>query len=420
MIFSGWNYTHGQEANNNCSNAVELCPGQVVTANNIGANVTFCPNCEDDFNYCFTTDNTIWFEFTTNQTGGNVQVDVSNLIFENNPGQDNELQATIIQAAVPCDASTYTQIGNCLSNETANFTLTGMGLTANTTYYVVIDGDMTGAGITSPAECTFDISVSGPGVDRPLSILTVTADTTSICLNDIAGFAVSLTDCPSNGNFEWYINDSLVAVTTDTLFFTSELQDGDIVTVETTCYSLCPDSVSASSVPISVYSFFIDAGVDLTINNGTAVQLLGSTTATDYSWAPAFLVSDPNVINPIADPSETTTFAFTATQNGCTLTDYVTITVIRDLEIPNTFSPNGDGNNESWIIPGIDTYPDNLMIIYDRWGQEIFKTTGYSEIRSWNGKTKRGGNASEGVYYYVLDLRDGVSDIINGTITLIR
>lgn len=417
LVYRGFSL-FGQEVYNNCNTALEICPNESYQINNIGSNVTFCPGCEDDFNYCFPTDNTIWLQFTSNSVGGNVAVDFTNLVFEMGAGQDNALQATIIQATAPCDASTYTQVGTCLANQSTNFSLSAT-LNPNTQYYIVIDGDMSGAGITVPAEATMDVVISGPGIDRPLSSLTITESSDSICLNEAVSFYTSMTDCPDNGSFEWYINDSLVAITTDTIFSTSALQDGDIVTVSTTCYSQCPDTVSVASMPVSVFEITIDAGVDLTINEGEGVQLNGYTTAPVYYWSPSFQVSNPNVLNPIAELTETTVFTFTAEENGCVLSDYVTITVNRGLEIPNTFSPNDDGTNDTWIITGIEKYPDNSIKIYDRWGQEIYIANGYSKTKAWGGTTKRGRKATEGVYYYVLDLRNG-SDIIKGSITIIR
>ena len=282
-----------QEPYNNCVNAVEICPNTAYTLNNIGANVTFCPGCEDDFIYCFTPQNSIWLSFTTNATGGDVQLDFSNLIFEISAGQDTELQATIIQAVAPCDATTYTQLGNCLSNESGNFSLMAFGLIPLTTYYVVIDGDNTGVGITEPAECTFDVMISGAGINRAASTISIDPSTTTVCLSETATFTASTTDCPDTGNYEWFINGVLVATTTDPNFQTSALTQGDIVTVQTSCYLICPEIVSDASDPITVISFPIDAGPDQTIIPGESAILGGVTSASIFQWTPTFNVSNP-------------------------------------------------------------------------------------------------------------------------------
>ena len=418
MFFALGSSVWSQQSYNNCSAQFELCPNNTSSVNNIGATAILCGGCEDDFNFCFDLDNSIWLSFTTNATGGDVQIDFSNLVFENNPGQDNELQATIIEAGVSCASATYTQLGNCVSNAAGNFSLNALGLAPQTTYYVVVDGDNTGAGITSAAECTFDISISGTGVDHASSSINLTQSATDICLYDVVFFTASVANCPDTGQYNWYINGELVAVTTDPEFQTSELQTGDVVTAETSCYTLCPEIVSVDGSAMNAYSFFLDAGNDTTILSGDPVTLNGSTSAPVYSWEPAYLFSDPNALNTMAFPTETITLSLTATENGCTLTDYVVVTINTDLEIPNAFSPNGDNINDSWLIKGIEKFPNNSVRIYDRWGQEVYQATGYSSIKMWDG-TNGKRPLTESVYFYVIDLGEG-SAPLNGTITVIK
>lgn len=404
---------------NGCNNALEICPNAVFNVNNIGANVTFCAGCEDDFNFCYTTQNSIWITFTSNASGGDVQINFTNLIFETNPNQGNALQATLIEASAPCSSGSYTQLGNCVSNATGNFTINALGLLPNTTYYIVIDGDNTGAGVTSAAECTFDISITGTGVNRAVPSAQITPTNLSICENDIVYLGLNMQNCPDSSNISWYVNGTLEAITADTFFIISSLQDGDIVTVETTCFSQCVEVISSSTNPISVYSFSVDAGSDHVIYTGGQAILNGSTSASSYYWTPSFFLSDTSAITPVANPTSTTTYTLTATENGCTLTDYVTVTVIDDLDIPNTISPNGDNINDKWFIDGIENYPNSILYIYDRWGQEVFQTTGYSKSKAWDGSIKNRDSA-EGVYFYVLDLQLDKGETYKGSITVIR
>lgn len=404
---------------NDCNNAFELCPNQTSSLTNIGANKTFCPNCEDDVSFCFTSNNTIWLTFTTNTVGGDVQVNFSNLIFELNPGQDNELQAIILSASVPCNSSSYTAVGNCVSNGTSSFVLSALGLPPNSTYYVLINGDFNGVGITSAAECSFDVSLSGTGIERPIPSVLLNAGSLAICQNDIFTVTGSLTNCPENTNFRWFINGVLSAETSDSIFQTSNLSDGDIVSVETSCFLLCAEVVTSTTLPVSVYSFPVDAGPDQTIVSGQTIQLNGSTSATIYVWSPSFSLSDDLTLSPLAFPENTTTYTLTATENGCVLDDYVTITIDENLVIPTTFSPNEDGINDSWEITGVDQYPNCFVKIFDRWGQEIYQSTGYSKIKAWDG-TGRSGKLSEGVYFYIIELRDLDKQEFKGSITLIR
>ena len=93
--------------------------------------------------------------------------------------------------------------------------------------------------------------------------------------------------------------------------------------------------------------------------------------------------------------------------------------MISSIEIPNTFSPNGDNINDTWVIKGIELYPNNLVSIFTRWGQKIYQTSSYSSDKRWNG-TSNSGDTMEGVYYYVIDLNDGSDVILKGTLTVLR
>ena len=98
----------------------------------------------------------------------------------------------------------------------------------------------------------------------------------------------------------------------------------------------------------------------------------------------------------------------------------MTVFVSDNLEIPGSFSPNGDGHNDKWVIEGIGFYPDAQVVIYDRWGQKIAEIAGYSLIKAWDG-TNKGKPVSDGVYFYSLDLRqNNDTKPLKGSITVIH
>ena len=408
-----------QEQYNNCAQALEMCPGETYSVNNLGSNVTFCPGCEDDFTLCFSPNNSIWLSFTTNASGGDVNVNFNSLLFENVPGAGNSLNAQIFSATVPCNAASYTAIGNCVLDENIDFSLNASGLPPLTTYYIVVSGSDSGTGVTSPAECTFNVTVSGTGVDRPAPQLSINTGVIPVCKNSVLTANAIITDCPDPGSFTWFINGVQVAVTSEPAFSTSSLSDGDIIRVETTCYQDCPIVLTEESLPIDVIEITVDAGSDLYIDFGDTVQLSGNTSAVVFEWSPGFVMSNSNVLNPFVWPITTTVFTLTATEGDCELSDQVTVFVEPQLDIPNTFSPNEDGINDTWVISGIELYPDCYLRIYDRWGQEVYQSTGYSSSKSWDGNS-RSGKLSEGVYFYILDLRDEDKQQFKGSITLIR
>jgi len=86
------------------------------------------------------------------------------------------------------------------------------------------------------------------------------------------------------------------------------------------------------------------------------------------------------------------------------------------LKIPNTFTPNDDGINDTWNIANIDSYPGCTVNIYTRWGQNVFSSVGYG--KSWDGRYK-GTLLPVSTYYYIIDLKND-SRPYSGSVTIIR
>ena len=110
---------------------------------------------------------------------------------------------------------------------------------------------------------------------------------------------------------------------------------------------------------------------------------------------------------------------------GETFSDYSEL-VITNLFIPNAFSPDGDGINDRWTIRGglNENYPNNKLVIFNRWGIKVFESTGYNNDwdGNYNGNLNGGSNTNlpVGTYFYVLDLNGDGSRIKKGYIYLTR
>ncbi|MGN6637615.1 MAG: gliding motility-associated C-terminal domain-containing protein, partial [Mucilaginibacter sp.] len=84
--------------------------------------------------------------------------------------------------------------------------------------------------------------------------------------------------------------------------------------------------------------------------------------------------------------------------------------------IPNTFTPNGDGINDTWNIKSLSTYANCTVQIFDRWGQRIYSSIGYGV--PWDG-TYRGAGVPGGTYYYIIDLKNNTPPLA-GFVAVIR
>ncbi|MDN3582608.1 gliding motility-associated C-terminal domain-containing protein [Mucilaginibacter flavus] len=87
-----------------------------------------------------------------------------------------------------------------------------------------------------------------------------------------------------------------------------------------------------------------------------------------------------------------------------------------DITVPDAFSPNGDGQNDTWIIKNLENYPNNTVDIYNRYGEKVYSSIGYSV--PWNGRYK-GVDLPFGTYYYIINPKNG-RKIISGNVTIIR
>jgi len=93
-----------------------------------------------------------------------------------------------------------------------------------------------------------------------------------------------------------------------------------------------------------------------------------------------------------------------------------TLTITPDVIIPNTFTPNGDGINDTWDIQKINDYPNCTVQVFSRYGQIVFQSTGYGI--PWDGDYK-GSPVPVGTYYYLINLNAGVP-LLSGFVAVIR
>lgn len=407
----------GQAIYDNCSTALELCPNVPVSLSTSACTRTLCAGCEDDLNTCFSAQNSCWLKFTTNTTGGTIQLNFTGLSFQNASGTGTSISASILAAGIPCVASTYTYIGNCQSGQSSSFNITATSLSPLTTYYVVVSGDV-GQGNTLPAKCDFTTTISGSGINRPTPSVYVNANT-PVCKQDTIRATAVASNCPDNSTYRWYVNGIYKATTADSIFLYSGIENGDIIQVETDCYLQCAQTALGNSSTITVTDVFIDAGPPIQIMQGQAGVLEAATTADSFYWSPAMWIDSNTTLSPGVFPPETMLYTLHAFSNGCWLEDYVLVTVMSELVFPSTFSPNEDGINDYWELPGIDIFPDAFVQIFNRWGQLVYQSAGYSEEKYWDG-TDNGKPLNEGVYFYVVSLRDSQKREYKGTVSIVR
>lgn len=272
VTFSLFNFlVCAQPVNNSCSNAIPLCPGILLS----GTTTNATSDASTDYSFCYAPSSTIWYKFTTGNVGGAITVDFTNLVFNPNPSMGQSIEAQMISATTVCSISSYTPISAC-SGSSSNFSVTSaISLSSNTTYFVQINGTNTGAGVTQPAQCDFDISITG-------DVLYQTEETISVCYGS-----------------DYTFPDGTTAST-----ITSDItHNSDFVSVISGC-----DSVVVTNLDVQPQVNIVATQAGVTFNANSIIA--------DYQWV--------DCDNSFSEISGATSQSYTATENGhyaCVITE---------------------------------------------------------------------------------------------------
>ena len=186
---------------------------------------------------------------------------------------------------------------------------------------------------------------------------------------------------------------------------------------------------SVSSVVANYYSVL--AGISSPTISGLApltVQFtntsIGITTSNSINWN----FGDGNISNAY-DPSNvflepgTYTTVLTVSNGFCTDTTQIVIDVyVAEVIVPELLTPNGDGKNDVFNIKNIDYFPNNELLIFNRWGNLVYKMKGYKN--TWDGTPNSEGKTGSdklptSTYFYLLQLNDKDAKVYRGFVELI-
>lgn len=118
-------------------------------------------------------------------------------------------------------------------------------------------------------------------------------------------------------------------------------------------------------------------------------------------------------------------YTLTVDQEGCSAVDSVRITALDcsyAVELPNVFTPNGDGGNQLFTPIAMEGVASLSFTIYNRWGQEVYHTT--RPALGWDGRNPGGEPVPDGTYFWVLEhvaVQAPENKVtLHGTVTLLR
>ncbi|MGZ5135085.1 MAG: T9SS type B sorting domain-containing protein, partial [Flavitalea sp.] len=163
-----------------------------------------------------------------------------------------------------------------------------------------------------------------------------------------------------------------------------------------------------------------NAGPDKLVLEGgfvTLTPVLVTSMSVTYLWTPSTGLNNPAIPNAVSSPPDDITYTLQVTSDkGCSAMDQVFIKVLKAPEIPNIFSPNGDGIHDRWVIGYLESYPGCTIDIFNRYGQPVYHSVGYTD--GWDGKVN-GKDVPVGTYYYIIDPKNG-RNRMSGYVDVIR
>jgi gliding motility-associated-like protein len=253
---------------------------------------------------------------------------------------------------------------------------------------------------------------------KPQPIASFKPDTNQICINDTIFFTDKSN--PVTGSIAkwfWRLGDGATAANaspfhkyTDSGTFTVRLyiQNTD------NCFS------DTFKLPVKVFPYpVLNAGPDINVLEGGSAVLNPDYFARTgmFKWAPALYLDNDAIARPTTRPLADILYTVTLTgEGGCAVSDDIFVKLLLKPVIPNAFTPNGDGINDTWVITYLESYPGATVEVFDRNGHIVFRSLNYG--KNWDG-TNNGKPLPVGTYYYIIDPKNGRPQM-SGNVTIVR
>ncbi len=280
------------------------------------------------------------------------------------------------------------------------------------------------AGLCSTGPASATVTVRRTPAPQPTLAIAVQPGG-PVCLGSPLTFSIaSITEPGPAPEYQWQVNGNDVAGATGPVFTSTTLREGQTVTLRLRTSTACgqPATVVSNGIAVRISPpVDVDAGPDKEILAGTSVTLEGRADGTyPVTWTPnvGLTFTGDDRLRPVASPTVTTTYTLSAGEGGCADSDQVTVTVRPAIRIPNAFTPNNDGRDDTWQIEFIEQFPDNTVSVFNRWGNRVFSANNYSRANEWRGDIN-GQPAPVGTYYYVVVTKGPLGKSYSGPITIL-
>ncbi|WP_316794631.1 PKD domain-containing protein [Pedobacter frigoris] len=182
---------------------------------------------------------------------------------------------------------------------------------------------------------------------------------------------------------------------------------------QTSCQDVQVRTITVNPIP----ELIIDRDIYILAGGEKRVTASAKGLGLIYKWTPATGLSSDDVLEPVMSGDVDRVYTLTiSSSQSCVISERITLHVLPSVHAPNAFSPNGDGVNDTWVLKYIDTYPNATVDVFNRYGEKVFHSVGYSSPFDGNFKNEA---LPVGTYYYIINPRNGRKNV-TGSLTLIR
>lgn len=312
------------------------------------------------------------------------------------------------------------------------WTVNGTNVGTNSSTYSsssLVNGDIVNVILTPNGGCLTQPSATSNNITMDVTAtiapsVNITASSNNFCPATPVTFTAVAANTGPSVSYQWKLNGVNAGINSTT-YSNNNITDGDrvncIINTVTTCSSgadISSNTIVMAVKPVPVITF---NPASATIPSGSSIQLHATITGNyaGYLWTPLTGLNNPSTLNPVASPPTSTVYKLKVnTVDNCEVENTMAVTLSQELYIPNSFTPDGNGNNDIFRIPPGTNISLQYFLVYNRYGEIVFKTSDLSI--GWDGSFK-GRKSPAGAYTYIIKGFDQKGPVnVSGTILIIR